>query len=303
MDPSLPPPEHAFAAIHFLADTRLWDEDPSEPDQHWDEVAPGYELVVGRRIKRDPAGDVDSANLYLYVNNRPTVMTDPTGLIQQLSFRIRFRIFLDTFNSDGVIRSNETHFNGLGNGLLPSRISETNSILGMSSDIGLNFQANIGPDNFEGLASFADGQGNNLPRFMERYSNPQGLTLRNWDAQDINVYIVENLRRSFSAASLANADDPSKNDRTIRAVTRPAWMTARPFIALSVESLVANPNLLAHELGHYILNSGALVNDHEMCEGTLWPDSNLMSEGAFGRDLALRQKVAIRRGARQLYGR
>jgi RHS repeat-associated protein len=39
-----------------------------------------YRPTLGRFWTRDPIGDLDDANLYRYVHNRPTVQVDPSGL-------------------------------------------------------------------------------------------------------------------------------------------------------------------------------------------------------------------------------
>jgi RHS repeat-associated protein len=39
-----------------------------------------YNAALGRWINRDPAGEFVDTNLYAYVDNRPTMLTDPSGL-------------------------------------------------------------------------------------------------------------------------------------------------------------------------------------------------------------------------------
>jgi uncharacterized protein RhaS with RHS repeats len=40
-----------------------------------------YDPSIGRWIQEDPEGfDAGDANLYRFVNNNPTILTDPTGL-------------------------------------------------------------------------------------------------------------------------------------------------------------------------------------------------------------------------------
>jgi len=73
-------PKHAFAPFEFPVHLWALRACPRDPHLHWRDPASGYELVLGRRKARDPAGFVDGPNLYAYVGNRPLVLVDPTGL-------------------------------------------------------------------------------------------------------------------------------------------------------------------------------------------------------------------------------
>jgi len=75
-----PAPKPAFAPSEFQAPTGTLHACPRDLHLHWRDPASGYELVLGCRKKRDPAGFVDGPNLYAYVSNRPTVAVDPSGL-------------------------------------------------------------------------------------------------------------------------------------------------------------------------------------------------------------------------------
>ena len=81
----------------YMFTGRRWDSETSLYDYR----ARTYSPLMGRFLQRDPAGYIDSINLYAYVRNNPRNGTDPTGLfslgdvwdsVQKTFRRIKFKI-------------------------------------------------------------------------------------------------------------------------------------------------------------------------------------------------------------------
>ncbi len=238
---------------------------PADNDQIYSAMFRNYRPGLGRWLKRDPLGDVDGTNVYRYVGNRPTEGVDPTGLFTDITLSLRFSNFVNTdisYPTEGFLSrasgfaSHETY-----------QTYFANTVFDFGNKGRVRFR-------IESIKPYLFPK--DVSEMREKYPRPGSLGGHaDWSSDVINIFAVGGYPRE-TWPGLASADP------TGLTITQ-ASGRRRPLIVVGAIGLFNDRALVAHELGHYLLNSSNGNADHkDACTGLPHTKPNIMTSGATG---------------------